>query len=182
MDELDALKAVSERLEKLSPDERGRVLAWLNAKYLGAQNPVPASTVVPTASPPAASSKKAATTSKLSKKKAKSIIAMDKSLNLSPSGKKSAAQFAAEKDPSNVKQKCVVAVYYLRDILALEKVSVSGVYTVFKSLGWVVPADLKNTLQQAGTEGWLDTADAEDIKITSMGENLIEHSLAPKKP
>jgi hypothetical protein len=180
MDELDALKVISDRLEKLSADERARVLTWLNAKYSG----TPHATVTPPVAVPApsaaAGSKKGKAPPKAAKKP-KSIIALDKSLNLSPSGKKSAAQFAAEKSPSNVKQKCVVAVYYLRDILELEKISVSGVYTIFKALGWVVPSDLKNTLQQAGTEGWLDTSDAEDIKLTSMGENLIEHSLPPKK-
>lgn len=180
MDELDALKVISERLEKLSADERGRVLTWLNAKYSGAPH-APIAPRAPAAAPSGAVGPKKGRTTPKAVKKAKSIIALDKTLNLSPSGKKSAAQFAAEKSPSNVKQKCVVAVYYLRDILEVAKISVSGVYTVFKTLGWVVPADLKNTLQQAGTEGWLDTSDAEDIKLTSMGENLIEHSLPPKK-
>lgn len=186
MDELDALKAISERLEKLSNDERSRVLAWLSAKYSGA----PASLVGPAHHIPASNvSLKAPKKGKSGLKsakakgkgKSKSIIALDKTLNLSPSGKQSFVQFAAEKSPSSVKQKCVVAVYYLRDIIELEKVSVSAVYTAFKTIGWVIPADLKNTLQQAGSEGWLDTSDAEDIKLASMGENLVEHSLPPKK-
>ncbi len=35
-------------------------------------------------------------------------------------------------------------------------------------------------MHQAGSAGWLDTADSEEIKLTSMGENLIEHEL-PKE-
>jgi hypothetical protein len=35
-------------------------------------------------------------------------------------------------------------------------------------------------LHQAGTSGWLDTSDSEDIKITSSGENLVEHDLPGK--
>jgi hypothetical protein len=35
-------------------------------------------------------------------------------------------------------------------------------------------------MQQAGTEGWLDTSVNTDIKIATHGENLIEHTL-PKK-
>lgn len=182
MDELDALKAISERLEKLAADERTRVIAWINAKYAGTVGATPMPPPTPAVTVSTKTTKKSGGDQKGSKKsKAKSIIALDKSLNLSPSGKKSAAQFATEKSPANSMQKCVVAVYYLRDILELEKISVSMVYTVFKTLGWVVPADLKNTLQKAGSEGWLDTGDAEDIKLTSMGENLIEHSLPPKK-
>jgi hypothetical protein len=106
---------------------------------------------------------------------------MDKSLNLSPAGKKSAAEFMAEKSPANAMQKGVVSVYYLRDVVGLEKVSVSAVYTVFKTLGWPLPANLRNKLQQAGSKGWLDTSDSEDIRLTSMGENLVEHQLPPKQ-
>lgn len=113
-------------------------------------------------------------------KKPKTILSMDKNLNLNPAGKPSAAQFAAGKSPTNVKEKCVVAAYYLRDVLAVEKVTAQGVLTFFKHLSWPVPADLKNTLQQAGSAGWLDTSDSEDIKITSSGENLVEHDLPTK--
>jgi hypothetical protein len=106
---------------------------------------------------------------------------MDKSLNLTPSGKPSATDFATEKTPSNNYQKAVVAVYYLRETIGLSAVTVPGVFTFFKAVGWPAPTDLRNTLQKAGSEGWLDTADGDDIKLTSMGENLVEHSL-PAKP
>jgi hypothetical protein len=181
MDELDALKAISERLEKLSADERIRVLAWLNAKYVpGATTSAPLTHSTGAVSESKLPPKGRSNQKTAKKPKAKSIIAMDKTLNLSPSGKKSAAQFASEKSPSNVLQKCVVAVYYLRETLELGKINVSAVYTAFKTLGWAIPSDLRNTLQQAGSKGWLDTADAEDIKVTSMGENLVEHSLPSK--
>jgi hypothetical protein len=114
-------------------------------------------------------------------KKAKTIISMDKTLNLSPQGKQSAVQFATAKAPSNARHKCVVAAYYLRDVIELEKITAQSVFTFFKSVQWPAPSDMKNTLQQAGSAGWLDTADSEDIKITSLGENLVEHDL-PEKP
>jgi hypothetical protein len=150
------------------------------AKYGGSTAPsTPIVPPQPASNTPKIGKKKAAAAK--SSKKTKSIIAMDKSLNLTPSGKKSAAQFATEKAPANVKQKCVVAVYYLREFIGLDKIGVSAVYTVFKTLGWPIPSDLKNTLQQAGSEGWLDTSDADDIKVTSMGENVVEHSLPTAK-
>ena len=189
MDEIEAMKVISERFEKLSEDEQARVLSWVVSKYgggatfkgaagaphehAGHHTPAAGTTKGATAKQPPAPKVKGT-------KKAKTIISMDKSLNLAPSGKKSAVDFAAEKAPANVKQKCVVAVYYLRDFIEVPNVTTSAVYTFFKTLGWPVPADLKNTLQQAGTEGWLDTADGEDVKLTSMGENLVEHSLPPK--
>jgi hypothetical protein len=178
MDELGAMKAISEQLEKLADPERNRVLAWALSKYAHGGIAAPDLAGSPTKKAGTKPPKNATKTK--SPKKAKSVISMDKSLNLSPSGTKSAAEFASEKAPSNVLQKCVVAVYYLRDFLEMENVSVSAVFTYFKTLNWPIPADLRNALQKAGSMGWLDTADAEDIKITTMGENLIEHSLPPK--
>ncbi|MES2861077.1 MAG: hypothetical protein V4701_06360 [Pseudomonadota bacterium] len=192
MSEVDAIKAVSDAIEPLEKDAQMRVLAWATAKFgttpinfasTGATSPV----INPPAAGPAASAATAAqaTPKSLSKgkpgKKAKTVISMDKGLNLTPQGKLSAVAFAGEKLPSNVKEKCVVAVYYLRDVIEVDKVTVQGVFTFFKTVQWPAPADMKNTLQQAGTEGWLDTADGEDIKLTSLGENLIEHKL-PKMP
>lgn len=180
MDEIQAMQSLATALENLGDDARVRVLSWANAKFGGGK--VLSDSAVHTPSPaavqkPAAPSKKP---SGKASKKAKSIIAMNKSLNLSPSGKISAIQFQSEKSPKSVIQKCVVAAYYLRDIAELEQITVSDVFTFFKTANWKVPADLKNTLQQAGSKGWLDTADGEDIKITSMGENLIEHDLPGK--
>ena len=188
MSEVEAIKAVSNALEPLEKDEQLRVLAWAAAKFGGApigsassntdslvktaqgSTPIePAATLVqPT--PKSASKGK-------SSKKAKTVISMDKGLNLMPQGKDSAVTFAAAKLPSNVKEKCVVAVYYLRDVVEVDKVTAQGVFTFFKTVQWPAPADMKNTLQQAGTEGWLDTADSDDIKLTSLGENLVEHTL-----
>jgi len=189
MDEIDAMKAISERFEKLKDEERSRVLAWAVSKYGAGGNTKfehgssPHNPIAPsqnTGTSKGATAKGPASAKQKASKKAKSIISMDKSLNLAPSGKTSAVAFATEKAPSNVKQKCVVAVYYLRDFIGMQEVTSSAVYTYFKTLSWPVPADLKNSLQQAGTEGWLDTSDSDNIKLTSMGENLVEHSLPPK--
>lgn len=172
MGEIEAIKAVAEALEKLENDARARVLAWAQSKF---------GTGAPHASAGQKTSTAAFTPPKgKASKKAKTIISMDKTLNLSPQGKESAVDFAASKAPSNAREKCVVAVYYLRDVIGLEKVTAQAVFTFFKSVQWPTPADLKNKLQQAGSAGWLDTSSSEDIKLTSSGENLVEHSLPVK--
>jgi hypothetical protein len=183
MSEVKAIETIDTALGALDPAERERVLEWAQKKFGGpfiptvAHHPVSPS-AQPVAHAPAASAPKAKP--KAVTKKSKTILSMDKNLNLNPSGKASAAQFAADKSPTNVKEKCVVAAYYLRDVLEVEKVTAQGVLTFFKHLSWPVPSDLKNTLQQAGTAGWLDTSDSDDIKITSSGENLVEHDLPTK--
>ena len=187
--EIDALKAVDEALSAIDEEARARVLSWANSKYLGtsitlAHAAPAAAEPPPTSTSAATSTKKKATKAKTkgkAKKKPKTVYKQVKDLNLRPSGKSSARDFVAEKKPTNQKQKCVVALYYLLHTLELEKASIDHIYTFFKDCSWPVPADLPNTLHQAGTAGWLDTADATDIKITPMGENVVEHDL-PKKP
>lgn len=186
MDEVKAIEAVAKALEPLTNDERDRVLAWAQAKF--GSSPAPRMAQSDISSPshstpePVAKPEKPATTTNSksrSTKKTKTVLSMDKDLNLHPSDKQSAREFLESKNPSNVKEKCVAAVYYLGRILNIDKISTSMVYTTFKDLQWKVPSDIRNTLQQAGTAGWLDTKDSDDIKLTVNGENLVEHDLPP---
>lgn len=186
MNEIEALKSISETLDKLMAEERSRVVNWVVSKF-GGSTPAPVQNLrqTPVTGPNKASedSREAPIATRKAKvsKKAKTIISMDKSLNLAPQGQITAIQFAAAKSPSNAKEKSVVAVHYLRDVVGVEKVTVEGVFTFFKSVQWPAPTDLKNTLQQAGSDGWLDTADSGDIKLTSLGENIVEHTLPRKQ-
>ena len=171
--EVDIIKAIDEALSELDEDSRKRVLDWANAKFLG--RPAAAHK-----SPgPVLQSKGGGRqpTGRKRKGKGKVTVKQIKELDLRPEGKESAREFAHKKGPTNQKQKCVVALYYLLLVLGLEKAGIDHVYTVFKGVGWPAPADLLNTLHQAGSDGWLDTADSNDIKVTPIGENLVEHDL-----
>lgn len=86
-------------------------------------------------------------------------------------------QFVARKAPKNNVDKCVVAIYWLQRLANLGPISIHHVYTCFKDRGWPLPADLANTLQQAGTHGYLDSADRDDLKVVVRGENHVEHQL-----
>jgi hypothetical protein len=55
------------------------------------------------------------------------------------------------------------------------------VYTCFKNEKWRIPKDLRNMLHQTASEGWLDTSNQDDIKITTLCENLIEQDLPREK-
>lgn len=180
--EVDAIKSVNDALSNLDPSEQARVLNWAIAKFTPTI-PIPSS--VPSVNLESQVNKSPdqsvpPITKPKTSKKSKSVLKQIKELNLHPDGKESASVFCSKKSPTNVKQKCVVSVYYLRDIVGLDKVSVDHVYTFFKSVGWPVPSDLPNTLQQAGTAGWLDTSDGQAILITTTGENLVEHQLPTK--
>ena len=178
MEEIEAMKTIADSLKNLDEGARIRVLSWAGSKFGGAV--VDSKVTTP---PTSKVSKTSSNMKKASSKssKTKSVISMDKTLDLSPSGKKSAIEFQSEKAPASVVEKCVVAAYYLREIIEVDAITVTGVFTFFKAVGWKVPSDIRNTLQQAGSKGWLDTKDGDDIKITSMGENLIEHDLPKSK-
>ena len=184
--EIDALKAVDEALMAIDKEAQTRVLEWANSKFLGIpvtkkQIEIPVEQNQGRSGSPVKPRVKRSKSKSKTTKGSKVIIKQIKDLNLRPKGKQSARDFVAEKTPTNQKQKGVVALYYLLSILELDKASVDHICTVFKDVRWPAPTDLLNTLQQAGSEGWLDTSDSTDIKITPIGENVVEHDLPKSK-
>ena len=171
--EIDSMKALEEALKPLDGPAKKRVLDWACAFYLGTHATTSSVTHVTATTSHGLGNKSVAK----KKGKGKTLHKQIKDLNLSPGGKQSGKDFSLEKQPSNAKQKCVVAVYYLRDVLGVSAITIDHVYTYFKNAGWPAPTDLANTLQQAGSAGWLDTADAQNILITPIGGNLIDHQL-----
>ena len=175
----DVIKAIDDAMSGVDNQARERVRTWFNLKFSDVVEPkVPDSSKsnkVPHITKTASSKKSAGT------KKTKSMFKRTKDLDLRPPSKISASSFADQKNPTNLKQKCVVALYYVSRILEIEAVTTDHVYTFFKELNWPVPSDLFNTLHQAGSEGWLDTSDSDNLKVTLRGENLIEHQLPVEK-
>ena len=176
--EVQAMTDIQATLEKLSDAAaRGRVLRWAADKY----------GVLSTTSPPGAagspiprSSRKNSGTQSKRKAARKQTLnpSLSKNLNLRPSGKPSFKEFAESKQPGTNLARCVVSVYYLKNVLDHEHVTVNDVYTCFKDRGWRVPADLRNTLQSAAShKAWLDTSDIENIQLVPGGENLVEYDL-----
>lgn len=175
--EIEIIQAVDKALSELDDDAKKRVLAWVNAKY--ASDAATLTTKAAPTPPPKGGGR--VTTGRKRKAKSKVAPKQIKDLNLRPKGKESVGDFADKKRPTNQMQKCVVALYYLLNVLKLDKAGLNHVFTVFKDVGWRVPANLANTLHQTGTVGWLDTADSEDLKVTGIGENLVEHDLPKAK-
>jgi len=118
---------------------------------------------------------------KTTRAKSASRLSIVRDLNLKPKSKESFNGFADKKKPGSNQEKCVVAVYYLHTVLQLTGIAIEHVFTCFKDMAWRLPSDLANTLRYtASVKGWLDTGDSSSIKLTTHGENLIEHDL-PRK-
>jgi hypothetical protein len=174
--ELEAMKSIDDAMSAVSdPSTRVRILRWAWSKF----SPSPTAPIEeeePDGSK--AKTKKKGKKARKPVKSKKTSRTMLKDLNLKPSGTKSFKDFAAEKKPGSNLEKCVVAVYYVERIIKKGPVSADHVFTCFKAEGWRVPSDLDNTLQYvASQKAWIDTRDMSDIKVTTHGENLIEHDL-----
>ena len=125
-------------------------------------------------------STKAKTANPRRAKARKTSFSIVNDLNLRPKNKQNLKDFAAEKGPASHIDKCTVSVYYLINTADIEEVTMDHVFTCYKHMSWRLPSDLSNMLAQAGTQGYLDVTDRTNIRLTTHGENLVEHDL-PKK-
>lgn len=170
--EIDALKIIDETIDKIADvDGKKRIVEWIVSKHLGvSKDSFFEESKKPEKKKPTKNSNKKSSSTKIS-------FSIIKDLVLNPTNKISLRDFIKEKKPSNLKEKCVVCIYYLTKELELTNINVNHLYTCFKNAEWKVPKDFKNMLHQTGSEGWLDTKDGNDLLVTPIGENLIEHDL-----
>lgn len=108
---------------------------------------------------------------------------MIKDLNLRGNGEIiSLRDFYAEKNPSNNMENNTVFVYYLERKLGVTGISVNHVYTCYKDVNQHLPGALLQSLYDTSNrKAWIDTANVDNIRLTTHGENLVEHDLPPKK-
>lgn len=105
-------------------------------------------------------------------------LSIVKSLNLQPDEKESLKDFVAKKKPKTQEEHVAVYIYYLKNILDEANVGFDHIYTCFKETGERMPGDLPQTCRNAASKkGWIDTADANDLKRTTRGDNLVEKDL-----
>jgi hypothetical protein len=88
------------------------------------------------------------------------------------------------KKPTSGFEKNVVFVYYLQQTLGMKSgITPNHIYTCYKSVGEKFPAALKQSLiDTARRKGWIDTRDTNSIKLSTIGENLVEHDLPRAEP
>jgi hypothetical protein len=105
-----------------------------------------------------------------------------KDLDLRPDGKKSLADFVAEKGPSSNHDRTAVALYYLANIAEISPITRDHIYTCYREMGWKIPTDFANSLQVTATrKRYLDTSNAEDLRLVTPGINRVEQELPQKK-
>lgn len=113
--------------------------------------------------------------------KSKQTFTIDKDLDLVHGASQSLKDFSDSKSPSTVLEKVLVSVYWLTRVREGGTANIDQLYTCFKHMSWALPSDLVNTVQQAGTKGWLDSKKRDDLRIVVGGENHVEHSMPVKQ-
>lgn len=167
--EAEILKKIDEQLKGLSPDVRAEAFQFLVERHLGRAT---------TSSHGSAASGKAGQV-KRRNVKSKSQLAVVKDLNLKKEGTNpSLRDFYAQKMPATFSEQNAVFVYYLNRLKEIEAITPNHIFTCYKEVGARVPgAFYQSLMDTARMKGWIDTGNTDQIRITTVGENFVEHDL-----
>jgi hypothetical protein len=95
-----------------------------------------------------------------------------------PTGKRSLKDFFSQKAPSFDMDQVLVISYYLQRTLQSSQFGQGHVLSGFKHVGKPVPKDLNRTIRNMkDKKAWLNFTDVENIRLTTEGENRVEHEL-----
>jgi hypothetical protein len=104
-------------------------------------------------------------------------------LNLRPADKPSLKDFFAEKKPGDHMAQVAVFLSYLTRTLGVTDVWYNHLYTCFQHVGKKVPLDLPATVRNAAKKrGWIDQSDGKRLRLTTAGENYVDHDLPGTEP
>ena len=105
-------------------------------------------------------------------------IEMVSHLDFVPEGKAPLKTFFNSKSPGNDMEQVLVLSYYLQHTMGLNEFGPGHVLTAFRHVLKPVPADLKGTIRNMKkTKAWLTFGDIERIRMSTVGDNFVEHEL-----
>lgn len=99
-------------------------------------------------------------------------------INFRPADKQSFKDLVAEKQPTTIDQKNIVAVWWLEQVAEFEEIGVGHVLAAYKECDWREPSKPDNSLQvTASRENWLDTKNMKAIATTPSGRNTVQFDM-----
>src|SRR5262249_35065946 len=99
-------------------------------------------------------------------------------LNLRPADKPSLRDFFAEKKPDDQMAQVAVFVSYLTRTVGETNVGYDHLYTCFRNVEKRVPLDLPKVVSNAARKkGWIDQKETKALRLTTAGENYVDHDL-----
>lgn len=106
-----------------------------------------------------------------------------RNIDFRPDGQLSFRDFVAEKQPTTIDQKNVVAVYWLEYVAEIPDISVGHVLAAYKECSWREPANPDNALQVTASRfHWLDTHNMASIVVTPSGRNVVQYDMPITPP
>ncbi|HEX3655159.1 MAG TPA: hypothetical protein VHV55_05110 [Pirellulales bacterium] len=105
-------------------------------------------------------------------------VAMVPHLDFLPNGKTPLKVFFSEKSPSSDMEQVLVLSHYLQHVMGIDEFGPGHIFTAFKHVVKPVPADLKGTVRNMKKfKAWLTFTDIERIRVSTVGDNFVEHEL-----
>jgi hypothetical protein len=105
-------------------------------------------------------------------------IALVGDVDFVPNGKTSLKNFFAEKAPGSDMDHVLVLCHFLQHTLQYTKFGPGHILSGFKHVGKPVPKDLKGTIRNMKKDkAWLNFTDIESLRLTTEGDNRVEHEL-----
>lgn len=96
-------------------------------------------------------------------------------IDFHPPGKDSLEVFYKSFSVKNDSEKNLLFVYYLLEILKVDKISIEHVYTCYDELNLRIPENMPQSIATTKNRtGWLETEDASNITVTVKGRNKIK--------
>ncbi len=111
----------------------------------------------------------------------KTTVTQDRDLDLFPKDKTPFKEFAATKNPKINDERYPVVVYWLKEIAGHDKATIPQVVTCYRAAGWPLPSDVSNAASKAVNAGYLSSGKTEDLKLSSLGINLVDNDLPRTK-
>lgn len=102
-------------------------------------------------------------------------------LNLSTGNQVPLKDFFKEKSPKTALEKNAVFVFYMEKKLSITGITPNHVFTCYKEVNERVPEALRQSLVDTHhNKGWINASSMTDVKLTTRGDNFVEHDL-PKQ-
>jgi hypothetical protein len=199
---LDAMPRIAEAVNAFKSEESQRVALDALVRAIGLPDQPPAAIGEPVLSvvPPSAASigvdsgvqdsprqdgqgaQRGARQRRTRKPAGKRSWARVKDINFRPAGKQALRDFAAEKEPTNLLERNLVAAYYLDVVMGIGSIEVGHILAAYDECGWKPSGVPDNSLAvTACKKGWLETSDMKAIRVTQRGRNMVEYDMPAKK-
>ena len=99
-------------------------------------------------------------------------------LDLVPNGKPALKGYFAEKAPGSDMDQVLVLCHYFQHVLQLATFGLGHILTGFRHVDEPVPVDLRGTVRHIkNSKAWLSFTDMENIRVTTQGDNRVQHEL-----